>query len=65
MEDNKKYCETAVFKLQQQVDAVVSKLYEIKKIFKTKLREQLMKKNAEVTAKKVDLKKKEKKSRIS
>lgn len=44
MEDNKKYCEAAVFKLQQHFDAVVSKLQEIKKIFETKLREQLMKK---------------------
>lgn len=51
VEDSKKRCEAAVFQLQQHFDAVVSKPYEIKKIFETKLREQLKKKNAVVIGK--------------
>lgn len=51
VEDSKKRCEAAVFQLQQHFDAVVSKPYEIKKIFETKLREQLKEKNAEVIGK--------------
>lgn len=48
VEDSKKRCEAVVF---QHFDAVVSKPYEIKKIFETKLREQLKEKNAEVIGK--------------
>lgn len=51
VEDSKKRCEAAVFQLQQHFDAVVPKPYEIKKIFETKLREQLKEKNAEVIGK--------------
>lgn len=61
VEDSKKRCEAAVFQLQQHFDAVVSKPYEIKKIFETKLREQLKEKNAEVIEKKLDLEKKREK----
>lgn len=52
MEYNKKYCEAAVFHLQQHYDAVVLKLYEIKKIFEIEFREYLMRKNARIIEKK-------------
>uniref|UniRef100_A0A8W8MGT2 B box-type domain-containing protein n=1 Tax=Magallana gigas TaxID=29159 RepID=A0A8W8MGT2_MAGGI len=58
MEDNQKCCDPEVSKLQEHYDAIVSKLDEIKKNFETKLRENLERKNAEVSKKKLVLEKK-------
>ncbi|XP_052706488.1 uncharacterized protein LOC128181946 [Crassostrea angulata] len=60
MEDNRKLCDSEVFKLQKHYDEIVSKLDEIKKNIETKLRENLERKNAEVREKKLDLEKKTK-----
>eukprot|EP00105_Crassostrea_gigas_P045013 XP_019929161.1 PREDICTED: uncharacterized protein LOC109620696 [Crassostrea gigas] len=60
MEDNRKFCDSEVFKLQKHYDEIVSKLDEIKKNIETKLRENLERKNAEVREKKLDLEKKTK-----
>lgn len=61
MEDNKKRCEAAVFQLQQHYDAVVLKLFEIKKFFEIELREYLIRKNARIIEKKKDIEKKREK----
>lgn len=47
-----------VSKLQEQFDAIVSKLKEIKKSYGKTLRENLKKKHAEIKKKKIDLEKK-------
>ncbi|XP_052681368.1 uncharacterized protein LOC128162234 [Crassostrea angulata] len=57
-EGNKKCCDSEVSKLQKHYDAIVSKLDEIKKNLETKLVEDLERKNAEVSKKKLDLEKK-------
>uniref|UniRef100_A0A8W8M5C0 B box-type domain-containing protein n=3 Tax=Magallana gigas TaxID=29159 RepID=A0A8W8M5C0_MAGGI len=57
-EGNKKCCDSEVSKLQKHYDAIVSKLDEIKKNLETKLVENLERKNAEVSKKKLDLEKK-------
>nr|XP_034309487.1 uncharacterized protein LOC105346241 [Crassostrea gigas] len=57
-EGNKKCCDSEVSKLQKHYDAIVSKLDEIKKHLDTKLVENLERKNAEVSKKKLDLEKK-------
>uniref|UniRef100_K1Q441 Uncharacterized protein n=1 Tax=Magallana gigas TaxID=29159 RepID=K1Q441_MAGGI len=57
-EGNKKCCDSEVSKLQKHYDAIVSKLDEIKKNLETKLVEDLERKNAEVSNKKLDLEKK-------
>lgn len=56
MEDNQKCCNSKVSKLQKQFDEIVSKLDEIKKNLETELRECLVRKNAKVSEKKLDLK---------
>ncbi|XP_052703520.1 uncharacterized protein LOC128179874 [Crassostrea angulata] len=58
MEDNKKCCDSEVFKLQKHYDAIVSKLDVIKENLETKLKENLERKNAEVSKKKIELEKK-------
>ncbi|XP_052704030.1 uncharacterized protein LOC128180179 [Crassostrea angulata] len=58
LEDNKECCDSEVRKLQKHYDAIVSKLGEIKKNFETKLRENLERKNTEVSKKKLDVEKK-------
>lgn len=55
MEDN---CDSEVYKLQKQFDAILSKLDEIKKRFEIKLREHLIKKTFKVDEKKKNLEKK-------
>ncbi|XP_065925641.1 uncharacterized protein [Magallana gigas] len=60
MEDNKKCCDSEVAKLQKQFDAIVSKLEEIKKNYGKTLKENLERKNAEVSEKKLDLERKKK-----
>ncbi|XP_052683071.1 uncharacterized protein LOC128163495 [Crassostrea angulata] len=57
-EGNKKCCDSEVSKLQKHYDVIVSKLDEIKKNLETKLVEDLERKNAEVSKKKLDLEKK-------
>uniref|UniRef100_A0A8W8MDG1 B box-type domain-containing protein n=1 Tax=Magallana gigas TaxID=29159 RepID=A0A8W8MDG1_MAGGI len=57
-EGNKKCCDSEVSKLQKHYDAIVSKLDEIKKNLETKLVENLERKNAEVSNKKLDLEQK-------
>lgn len=65
MEDNKKRCEAAVFQLQQHYDAVVLKLFEIKKIFEIELREYLIRKNARIIEKKKRYRKEKRKTQGS
>eukprot|EP00105_Crassostrea_gigas_P028289 XP_011449897.1 PREDICTED: E3 ubiquitin-protein ligase TRIM33-like [Crassostrea gigas] len=57
-EGNKKCCDSEVSKLQKHYDAIVSKLDEIKKNLETKLVENLVRKNAEVSKKILGLEKK-------
>lgn len=60
MEDNQKCCDFEVSKLQKQFDAIVSKLEEIKNNYGKTLSENLERKNAEVSEKKLDLENKKK-----
>uniref|UniRef100_K1PTY3 Uncharacterized protein n=1 Tax=Magallana gigas TaxID=29159 RepID=K1PTY3_MAGGI len=61
MEDNQKCCDYEVSKLQKQFDEIVSKLVKIKIHLETELREGLVRKNAKVSEKKLDLEKNYKK----
>ncbi|XP_052704912.1 uncharacterized protein LOC128180798 [Crassostrea angulata] len=61
MEDNQKCCDFEVSKLQKQFDEIVSKLIKIKIHLETELREGLVRKNAKVSEKKLDLEKNSKK----
>uniref|UniRef100_A0A8W8IYZ2 B box-type domain-containing protein n=1 Tax=Magallana gigas TaxID=29159 RepID=A0A8W8IYZ2_MAGGI len=49
MEDNKTCCDSEVFKLQKQFDAIISKLADINKNYIKKLSDNLERKNAEVS----------------
>uniref|UniRef100_K1R4R3 Uncharacterized protein n=1 Tax=Magallana gigas TaxID=29159 RepID=K1R4R3_MAGGI len=60
MEDNKKCCDSEVAKLQKQFVAIVLKLEEIKNNYWKTLKENLERKNAKVSEKKLDLEKKKK-----
>ncbi|XP_065925025.1 E3 ubiquitin-protein ligase TRIM71-like [Magallana gigas] len=60
IEDNQTCCDSKVTKLQNQFDAIVSKLKEIKENYGGKLKEDLVRKNGEVSGKKIDLEKKKK-----
>lgn len=59
MEENKNFCDSEVSKLQKQFDAIVLKLEEINKNYGKTLKENLERKNAEVSEKKIRLRKEE------